>query len=328
MQSVAKNLHKPLTEVSFRCVSCGQEWTGAPARVEDDPNRPWHPYAYHAQCSACGSPAKQTPKELGLLKAWANATGPTSDAGRAAAAANLKGHPTPEEAQRTRFNAIKHGLTARTATFFPAKPGKYPHCEGCNYYNAECVEDPPRHHKNPPNCLRRTELFMRHHVAFEAKDPSLLMSLRSDTQAALQAIIDDMILAIVADGGPRVKELKWYHDKDGCFHLAGYKDEDTGEFVQIYELKEHPLLRRLIDFVDRNNLTLADMGMTPKVQDEQDLVRGHLEQQHDTQETLLEYQGKQNKLLEQLAGQIARSRKGIGRDPVLIEHQQSEGEDG
>lgn len=322
-----KSRVNPLHEVSFRCVSCGHEFVGAPHRVEDDPERPWHPYLYHGECAECGAPAIQTPRERGLLKAWANATGPTSDAGKASTRENLRGHPTPEEAQRTRFNAMKHGLNARTATFFPAKPGRYAHCDGCGYYGAECVENPPRHHKNPVACLRRTELFMKHHIAFEAKDPNLLMSMRSDTQAALQAIIDDMILAIVADGGPRIHELKWYHDKDGKCHLAGYQDEQTGEWRQIYELKEHPLLRRLIDFVDRNNLTLADMGMTPKVQDEQDLVRGHLEAQHDSQEAMAEYQGKQNKLLEQLSAQIERSRDRIGRDPVLIEHQQSESEE-
>ena len=102
----------------------------------------------------------------------------------------------------------------------------------------------------------------------------------------------------------------------------------AGAFEQIYELKEHPLLRRLIDFIDRNNLTLSDMGMTPKVQDEQDLVRGHLEAQHDSQEALVEYQGKQTQLLAQLSAQIERSRERGDRDPVLIEHQQSEGEDG
>src|SRR5680860_1533820 len=69
------------------------------------------------------------------------------------------------------------------------------------------------------------------------------------------------------------------------------------------------------------------MGMTPKVQDEQDLVRGHLEAQHDSQEALVEYQGKQTQLLAQLSAQIERSRERGDRDPVLIKHQQSEGED-
>lgn len=293
---------EPLSAVSFRCIECGHEFGAAPGRVEDAPDDWWHPFLYYADCPDCGYEAEQLPAERGRLKAWAHATGPRTDAGRARSAANLEGHPTPEETRVTRLNALKHGQYAQAASYFPARPGKYPHCNGCRYYGRECVEDPPAHHKNPPGCLLRTELFMRHQMAFEARDPQMLTDIRAGTQAAIQGLIDDMIMAIAADGGPRIREVQWYYDREGRFHLAQYVDDRTGETRQIYELKQHPLLKPLIEFVQKNAMTLSDLGMTPKVQDEAEMMQGFLQEEQEQGESAEQYRQqaleKQDKLLE------------------------------
>ncbi|MCP3869698.1 MAG: hypothetical protein GY703_16720 [Gammaproteobacteria bacterium] len=232
------------------------------------------------------------------MRAHACSTGPRTAAGKAASAANLEGHPTPDEAQRTRFNAMKHGLYARTATYFPAKPGKYDRCDGCEHLNTLACLEPPR------ACLKRHELMLRNQIAFETKDPSLLLQIRGDTQAALQGLIDDMILAIAQDGGPRISEVVWYHDKDGVFHLAKWVDDHGGEH-QIHELKAHPVLKPLIDLIAKNSMTLADMGMTPRVQDEHEAVNGFLDQQGEDQESEERYRQQSlesMKKLEQLIG--------------------------
>lgn len=315
----------PLNSVNFRCGFCGSRWEAAPERVEDAPDDPWHPWRYFATCSGCGREAPQVHWERNLLKAHASATGPTSPEGKARSAGNLEGHPTPEEAQRTRFNALKHGLFARTANYFPARPGKYPHCATCPYFNNGCDEDPPPGQENPPACMRRTELFMRHQVAFETKDPGLLATLRSDTQAALQAIVDDMILA-VASTGVEVRSPEWYFDpKSGTCGIVDYVDE-TGERRILHKVQAHPLLKPLMDFISKNNLTLADMGMTPRVQEEQELVRGNLEAREQDRDSLREYQANQQRMLEQLSHQVARSQRRVEQDPVLLEHQGGEGE--
>lgn len=241
--------------------------------------------------------------EFGLLKAWARATGPK----------------TPEGQRRSRFNALKHGLFARTATYFPARPGGYAQCEGCDLRDTVCHEQVA--------CLRRTELFLKHHAAFEAGDPGMLTALRADTQAAVQALINDMILAISADGGPRIKEISWYYDKDGGFHLAQWLDEH-GELRQIYELKAHPLLKVLIDFLARNSMSLADMEMTPKSQDEAEQMRGYLDGAQGAQHDALEFQRRQTAALEGLREMIARSQEKTRRDPVLIEHGEMEQDGG
>jgi hypothetical protein len=300
---MGKPRESPLEFVSFICIECEHEFSCAPARVENHPADWWHPFLYFNDCPQCGHEALQLPAERGRLKAWAHATGPRTPEGKANSAANLDGHPTPEETRITRLNALKHGQYAEVANYFPARPGQYPHCNGCRYRGKECREDPPAHHKNPPGCLLRTELFMRHQIAFETRDPGMLMDLRAGTQAAIQAIIDDMIIAIAADGGPRIKEIQWYYDKDGGFHLAQWRDE-KGDEHQIYELKAHPLLKILAEFIQKNNMTLGDMGMTPKVQDEQDLMTGFLQESKNSTEGMEQYRQKtlanQEKLLDLL----------------------------
>lgn len=279
---MGKKTRDPLGEVSFHCKGCGHRFKAAPV-VEDAPERDHHPFSYWQECPECGDRAEQASWEQNLLKAYANSTGPRTPEGKAASAANLEGHPTQEEALRTRFNAMKHGLAARTATYFPAKPGGYPACDGCEYLESKACLDGPR------ACLKRTELFMRHQVAFDTNDPTLLSGVRADTQAAIQALINDMILAIAQDGGPRIHEVSWYHDKEGEFHLASYLDED-GKVHQITEIKAHPLLKHLMDFIAKNSMTLADLEMTPKVRNESEMMQGYLDKKDGQQESVNDFQ--------------------------------------
>ena len=99
----------PLQQVTFRCGFCGHQWESAPARIEDCEDQPWRPWRYVAVCPTSDHEAGLAWWERNLLKAHANATGPRTEAGEGAAAANLEGHPTLEEAKRTRFNGMKHG---------------------------------------------------------------------------------------------------------------------------------------------------------------------------------------------------------------------------
>lgn len=326
---------EPLPLVDFRCQDCGHQFECAPDFCEEDLERPWHPWAYSHTCPNCSTLSNQDPRQRGLLKAWAHATGPKTVEGKAASAANLEGHPTPEESQTTRMNALKHGAYANTVSFFPARPGKYATCEVCDYYDDVCKPNPGPYHENPKGCLKRAELYMRHQIAFETGDSSLLRGIRSDTQAGLQAIIDEMILQIAQDGGPRIKEIAYSHDKDGGFHLSRYRlegdgkdiDEEVngeGEWVQIYNIKAHPLLKPLIDFISKNSLTLADMGMTPKVQQENELLAGHLKGEKKTEQDAIDFRDKQQAVLEQLRDQIKISKERVEKDPVLLEYNQGE----
>lgn len=306
------------SSVRFHCDACDFRFEAEPGRVEDCPDEPWHPWRYYADCPLCSDEVPQERQHRHLLKMWANATGPRTEEGKAAVTANLDGHPTPEEAKRTRFNSLKHGLAAKTATYWPARPGGYPHCQGCEYLESICARQVA--------CLKRTELLLKHQIAFETGDPGLLVDLRAQLHANVQALIDDMILALAQDG-VRLKTPEWYYDKDGGFHWAKGMDS-LGEEVQLYKIEQHPLLRTLGDMISKLNLGLSDMGMTPKVQDDNDTIRGHLNGDAQRGEALLEYQRRQTEVLESLGEMIDRSRTRSAADPVLIEHQQGEAEHG
>jgi hypothetical protein len=313
------NLSDPLLDVNFHCRAkgCGAKFRARPDRSAPAPEREHHPFAYFARCPECTAEAGQAAWEISLLAAWPNATGPKTPEGKAASAANLKGHPTPEEALLTRFNGMKHGLFARVANFFPAKPGRYPQCEGCEHLETRaCV--PQR------ACLKRTELYLRHQVAFDTRDPRLLVQLRSDTQAGIQGLIDDMLLTIAQDGGPRLKTPEWYYDKDGEFHLAKFIDADTGQEVQLHKLEAHPLLAMLMLYISKNAMTLHDLEMTPRSQDEADALEGFMDQHEPEKQASIEHQQRQTAALENLSAMIERSRERRGHDPVLIEHGEAE----
>jgi hypothetical protein len=238
--------------------------------------------------------ADQVQWEINLIKAHSRATGPTSEDGKAASARNIEGHPTPEETRLTRFNAIKHAQRAEVATYFPAKPGKYSACNGCEFLEG-CADQVA--------CLKKTELFMRHHIAFETRDPTLLTSMRASLHAKVQAIIDDILLSIIQDG-VRIKAPQWYYDKDGGFHLAEYTD-DAGERRLIEEINSHPLLKTLGDLIGKVGLTLSDEGMTMCQQD-----GSHEEKKGDagvSQDEMREWQARNEKNANALMDMVSRS---------------------
>lgn len=300
-----------LAEVSFAC-GCGHRFEAEPSRVEDVPEDERHPWEYFAECPECGDEARQAGWERGLLRAWANATGPRTAEGLARTAANLEGHPTPEEAKRTRFNAMKTGMRAEVAQFFPAKPGKYPHCEGCEYFDTCRPGDA---------CQKRTELYMRHLIAFETSDPALLRQDHARLQATVRAIIDDIMLAILKTG-VEVRTPEFWFDELGEVHIAEWEDS-TGHHL-IEKVNAHPLIKPLKDLIAANNLALGDAGMTEKVREDQDMLRGHLDGQGKDRESLLEHQRRQADALEGLRGMIENSRREVEKDPILLEHRREE----
>ncbi|MBO9493865.1 hypothetical protein J7438_07165 [Thalassotalea sp. G20_0] len=299
----------PAATVTFRCNACKNTFDASPVRTEDEPARA-HPYRYFAICSSCGDEVQQVPWQVGIYNANLAATGPKTIEGKAKSSANLSGHPTPQEAQVTRFNALKHGASARTALFFPAKPGKYPHCKNCDVDHDYCREQPA--------CIKRTELTMRHLIAVQSGNPEHLKEMHALQQANVAALFDDMLQAVIGDG-VALRNPAYNFDKDGGFHLAQYRDSE-GKLHTIEEIKAHPLLKPLFELLSKNNMTLADLNMTQKIQIDQGIQQGQLQQEEDDKEQALDYQRRLNDQMSNLKDMIKRSQKRLQSDPILIEH--------
>lgn len=305
-----------LDQVNFHCRGCGHRFAAAPARVDDFPEDAHHPWRYFAACPACKVEAAQAAWERALLKAWTRATGPRTPEGLAATAKNLEGHPTPEEALRTRFNAMKHGLDARVATFFPAKPDRYARCRTCEVDRTWCAAQPA--------CVKQHELFLMTHAAFETRNPRHLAGMQADMQAAIHALIHEILLTITADG-VKIESPEYYTDPSGRLIVAQYIDAN-GNRRMITKIEAHPLLKPLTEFLSRNNMSLADMGMTAKVIEDGEEAMGRLKSEEDNRVALENFGQQTAESFAALREMLGRAAANRARDPVLIEHQADEKE--
>lgn len=312
-----RDTYQPLTEVEFQCRPCERYWRGAPGAVEDWPEDEIHPWRYTAPCPACGKAREQSARERGLLRAWRRATGPRTAEGLAATARNLEGHPTPEEALRTRFNGMKHGLSAKTATYFPAKPDGYAFCAGCDVDRVYC--------RAQPACVKQTEHFMLHHAAFEQKNPKHLMGIYADFHAALMLTVQQILQTIIADGVTIVTP-QTYVDKDGRCLVVEYFDEQ-GRRQVVRDIEAHPLFRPLGELISRTGISLGDLGLTGRVMEEEGPLPGQL-QRGEGAVALEDFQQRQTKALEDLRGLLNRAQSKASADPVLVEYREQMGETG
>ena len=307
----------PQSQITFKCGSCDYTFKSEPSRVDDEPARA-HPFRYFGICPECDREVQQVNWEAGMFSSVYRSTGPKTAEGKAIAASNLAGHPTPEESKRTRFNALRHGAAAKTAMFFPARPGKYPQCGSCDVDRGFCATQPA--------CIKRTELMMQHLIAFESGDPSQLTALQAVNQANLSALFQDMMQTVIQDGASLRNPVNGF-DKDGGFHIGRYVDPESGETKVIEEVKAHPLLKPLFELLSKNDMSMADLNMTPKVQVDQGIQMGNLKAEEGDREGMAAYRQQMADNMAQLRGQIGNARARISQDPVLAEYKQDEVED-
>lgn len=308
-----KDTYQPLETVTFACPACrasgrAKVFKAAPSRVEDIPDDPVHPWRYFGACE-CGAECEQAPFERGLIRAWRGATGPRTQEGKAASAKNLEGHPTPEEALRTRFNGMKHGLNARTAAYFPAKPDGYAFCATCEIDREYC--------RTQPACEKQTRLFMLHRAAFEQRNPKLLMGIYADFHSALMGTIQQILQTIIAEG-VTIRSPKTYVDKDGRCLVVEYYDEQ-GRRCVVEDIEAHPLFFPLGQLISRTGISLADLGMSGRSLEEEAPLPGQLQGASKGVEAIEDFARKQSAALEALGGLMQRAREKTITDPVLVE---------
>lgn len=301
-----------LSHVNFRCGACKAQWDGAPDLIEDAPEQEHHPHRYFATCPTCKAENQpQAAWERSLLKAHQAATGPKTAEGKAATARNLEGHPTAEEALRTRFNAMKHGMSARTATYFPARPDKYSFCARCDVDRGYCREQPA--------CVKQTELFMLHHAAFDQRDPKVLSRLHADLQSALTATMQMCIQEILGDG-VMIRQPRVELDRNGTPVTLTYLNE-LGERQYVWNYQSHPAFKPLTELVSRLGLSMSDLGMTVRAAEVEEALPGRLAIDADTRETLAAFGERMLAATQGAKELIAQAQAKTKADPVLVEFQ-------
>lgn len=311
---MAKDWSSQLSEVNFRCSACRHAWSAVPDLIEPDDAAEHHPFRYFANCPACEVDNQpQASWERALLKAHQAATGPITPAGKAASAANLDGHPTAEEVTRTRFNAMKTGISARTATYFPARPGKYPFCAGCDVDRTWCGEQSA--------CVKQTEIFMLHHAAFDQRNPKVLGKLHADLHAALTASLQMCLQAVLGEG-VLIKQPKVELNRDGDPTTLTYINSQ-GVREYIYSYHANPAFKPIADLVTRLGLSMSDLGLTVRAVEQKDDDGGHgtLKLDQGSKETLQAFGERMAVATELMRDKISNARQRSRSDPVLIEHQ-------
>jgi len=305
------------TTVDFRCGVCKHAWEDEPDVVEDAPELEHHPYRYFGDCPVCHAERQpQAAWARALMKAHQMSTGPKTAEGLAAVRKNLEGHPNSEAVLRTRFNAMKHGMAAKTATYFPAKPDGYSFCTQCDVNRTWCGQQAA--------CSKQTEIFMLHHAAFESRNPRVLAGIHADLQAGLTAMLQMLMQQVLGDGvvitQPRV-EL----DREGNSQTLSYLDE-AGKRQYIYDRQAHPALKAISDFVSRLGLSMNDLGMTVRAAEPEEADAGGVLKLDDkTRETLVEFNQRMLGAMGNARSMLAAADKATKEDPVLVAHEAREG---
>lgn len=316
-----KDWSAELLQVNFRCGVCTHAWTGMPDLVEPSTEEAdaHHPFRYYGNCSACS--AKHQPQaswERALLKAHQNSTGPKTAEGMARSASNLEGHPTPEESRRIRFNAMKHGSFARTATYFPAKPGRYALCKDCDVDWGWCSQQSA--------CVKRTEIFMLHHAAFDRRDPKVLAPMHADLQASLVATLQMLLRETLGDGVV-IRTPKVELSRAGEPVTLTYEDQE-GKKVVVQEIAAHPALKPIADLVTRLGLSMNDLGMSMRTAPEEEQeAGGRLTLDQGAKESLDAFGLRMLEAMGKAKAMLALSQQQTATDPVLVAHKAAEGRD-
>lgn len=261
------------TQIAFHCTfnsgGCGQRFKTKKYESEPYPEREWLKTHYYAECPRCKNLASQASWQIAQWKTFHDHGhfGAATPEGKAAVRKANKERP-PESHKISRYNAMTHGMTAKVADTYPSRPGKYDECETCEWLNNGCGD---AFHE----CLKKLEVFLQFHVAMKEGNGRLLGDLLARDQAGLSAIRSGLIRAI-AKYGVMLETPEWIYDKEKGFKIAEYNDE-YGEKRIINKLEVNPGIKSLTELIARNHTTLADMGLTPGIKEEEKTLPGYLD---------------------------------------------------
>lgn len=308
-------------EIAFYCAKknfgCGTRFYTTEYTTEDFPERDWHPWKYQAECTYCKKTAEQDHLQLSRWKSIHvhGRSGPaTAEGVERVKAANKARDPSSYEVSR--FNAISHGENCQKATLFPARPGKYDACEGCEHLDNGCGSPEMRF------CQKRNEIFLQVSAAMQSGDPSKMNELFVGLQTNLIGITMDMARSIAVRGVELVTPELWEDKEDGRKRPVEYLDEQ-GNARTVYKVEVNPLIPVFSRLMKDNKMDLDSFGLTPERKEEDKQFAGNLDEsegQETLQQATLERDRQMDKLLNIIEGKSI-VKTVVVTDAEVIEHE-------
>ena len=277
-------------EIRFHCTrnsgGCGARFSSSNYQTSGYPEQDFHPYQHTASCPRCGEDVNPAAHQVA---AWKAASLPLSLESRAKISAAQKARD-PASYAISKSNRMITGANAKVLKVWPAKPGTYAECDTCEFLTNGCKTD-------FQHCADKTDLYVKFLMAQETGNSAFIGQEMAATQAGMAAITASMIRSLAQKGV--TMEVPVYAKTENGIEVATYTD-DEGKKRTITRTEANPLLPHLINYVSKNNLTLSDMGITPKVKEEQRQLQGFLDSKEADRETQLDAINAQQTLVQNL----------------------------
>lgn len=243
---------------TFICGSCGAIFSAArdDSRVDEETAK------LFTQCPACTKEAEEAWWMANLRKGHGKQTGPTSEAGK----------------ERSSRNSVKHGGYS-DSFLYPRKPGEYPECENCNE-KEECESDTSLY------CHRKIEIHNKFMLAIKSGDPEAIKSIAASNFAQAQQVINSLFLDIFRLGSV-LESPAWakVRDSEGAETIEAIEIDDK----QVFEYNANPAIGKVTDLLKGMGFTLPEFSITPKGQQDVEILKGHLDERAASRQTEAEY---------------------------------------
>ena len=228
-----------------------------------------------SKCEICGGIVEEVPHYYANLeKMHKSATGPVTQKGK----------------DRSKMNSYKHGMRSRQLHLLaPAITDRYPECSEC-LYKTECKED----FKYCPVIVQPMMQFIK---AFEEGNVNDLKHFAGFTHARVFQILQIILKEIIEKGTlqPKVINTKY---------IAGGDDDKPVEKETVLEWQRNPLISQIQKLMEILGWTADQQSMTPaKTQDQQN-TDGFLKTEQEKNTTLLEYEERRAKAMEEFKKEV------------------------
>jgi hypothetical protein len=225
-------------------------------------------------CPVCDQSASEcNHSKFNLVKAWANSTGPKTEAGKA----------------RVALNGWKDGAhCSRVRILAPAKFDKFPWCSDCEDREM-CSRKEIRY------CPRDIETTLKFIQAYKEGDPGALGEEAAIANAKMWNVFNMMIHNIMQKG----------------VMLKVVREDEKGNKSTSYE--KNQLVKELPAFISSIGFNADQRVMTPKAVEQKEALEGHLVLEERVQEEAISVRKRAHDELSRLRALMERELGGSGK---------------